>query len=120
MARVFHSTCLIGTAQRIVVTKMMLRNGETGVIGGLREEEDATSETKVPIFGDIPVLGRLFTHRSKSTTATNLLIFVTPTIVDFHESDTFRKELDRVRQDFAKPLHTDRRGRRRRKVTYPI
>jgi type IV pilus assembly protein PilQ len=92
------------TAQRIVVTKMMLRNGETGVIGGLREEEDATSETKVPVFGEIPILGRLFRHRSKSTNATNLLVFVTPTIVDFHENDTFKKELERVRQDFAKPF----------------
>lgn len=92
------------TAQRIVVTKMMLRNGETGVIGGLREEEDATSETKVPVFGEIPIIGRLFRHRGKSTNATNLLVFVTPTIVDFHETDTFRKELDRVRQDFAKPF----------------
>lgn len=92
------------TAQRIVVTKMMLRNGETGVIGGLREENDATSETKVPIFGEIPIIGRLFRHRAKTANATNLLVFVTPTIVDFHESDTFRKELDRVRQDFAKPF----------------
>ena len=92
------------TSQRIVVTKMMLRNGETGVIGGLRAETDATSETKVPIFGEIPILGRLFKSRSNSTSSTNLLVFVTPTIVDFHESDTFKKELDRLRQDFAKPF----------------
>jgi type IV pilus assembly protein PilQ len=92
------------TSQRIVVTKMMLRNGETGVIGGLRSETDATSENKVPIFGEIPILGRLFKSRSNSTSSTNLLVFVTPTIVDFHESDTFKKELDRLRQDFAKPF----------------
>ncbi len=92
------------TAQRIVVTKMMLRNGETGVIGGLRAETDATSETKVPIFGEIPVLGRLFKHRGASSSSTNLLVFVTPTIVDFHESDTFKKELDRLKQDFSRPF----------------
>jgi type IV pilus assembly protein PilQ len=92
------------TAQRIVVTKMMLRNGETGVIGGLRENTDATSETKVPVFGELPIIGRLFRHRSSSNQATNLLVFVTPTIVDFHEADTFKKDLDRLRQDYAKPF----------------
>jgi len=92
------------TAQRIVVTKMMLRNGETGVIGGLREATDAQSETKVPVFGEIPIIGRLFRSNSASSTGTNLLVFVTPTIVDANESDTFRKELDRLRQDFARPF----------------
>ena len=92
------------TAERIVVTKMMLRNGETGVIGGLREDTDATSETKVPVFGEIPVIGRLFRNRSNSNTATNLLVFVTPTIIDNNEVDTFKKDIDRLKQDYAKPL----------------
>jgi type II secretory pathway component GspD/PulD (secretin) len=92
------------TNQRIVVTKMMLRNGETGVIGGLRNEREDLSETKVPVFGEIPILGRLFRHKSRSTAGSNLLIFVTPTIIDFHETDQFRKELEKIRSDFSSSL----------------
>ena len=92
------------TNQRIVVTKMMLRNGETGVIGGLRNEREDLSEVKVPVFGEIPILGRLFRHKSRSTTGSNLLVFVTPTIIDFHETDQFRKELEKIRSDFSGPL----------------
>jgi len=94
------------TNQRIVVTKMMLRNGETGVIGGLREEREDLSEVKVPVFGEIPFLGRLFKHKSQSTAGSNLLVFVTPTIVDIRESDQFRKELDKLKQDLSKPFTT--------------
>jgi type IV pilus assembly protein PilQ len=92
------------TNQRIVVTKMMLRNGETGVIGGLRQEREDLAEVKVPVFGEIPVLGRLFKHRSRSDSGSNLMVFVTPTIIDLHATDDIRRELDRLRQEYAKPF----------------
>jgi type II secretory pathway component GspD/PulD (secretin) len=94
------------TNQRIVVTKMMLRNGETGVIGGLRQEREDLSEVKVPVFGEIPVIGRLFKHRSRSDTGSNLMVFVTPTIIDLHSTDDFKKEIDRLKQDFGRPLNS--------------
>ena len=93
------------TNQRIVVTKMMLRNGETGVIGGLRSESETNAEVKVPVFGDIPVIGRLFKHRSRSDSGTNLMVFVTPTIIDIHATDDIRKDLDRMKQDYARPFN---------------
>lgn len=92
------------TNQRIVVTKMMLRNGETGVIGGLRQEREDLSEVKVPVFGEIPVIGRLFKHRARSDSGSNLMVFVTPTIIDFHAPDDFNKELNRLKQDVARPM----------------
>ena len=92
------------TNQRIVVTKMMLRNGETGVIGGLREEREDLSEVKVPIFGEIPVIGRLFRHNSRSDTGSNLMVFVTPTIIDFHAGDDFNKELNKLKQDYSRSI----------------
>ncbi|MFH0939119.1 MAG: secretin N-terminal domain-containing protein [Planctomycetota bacterium] len=92
------------TNQRIVVTKMMLRNGETGVIGGLRSEREDMAETKVPVFSEIPFIGRLFKNRTRSISARNLLVFVTPTIIDFHEENQFRKELDKIRTEFSGPL----------------
>jgi type II secretory pathway component GspD/PulD (secretin) len=92
------------TTQSIVVTKMMLRNGETGVIGGLKEESEDISERKVPIFGDIPFIGRLFRHRSKSTRGRNLMVFVTPTIIDFYAQDEFKKQMDTIKNDYSKPF----------------
>jgi general secretion pathway protein D len=92
------------TNQRIVVTKMMLRNGETGVIGGLRDEREDLSETKVPVFGEIPFIGRLFKHKTRAVAGNNLLIFVTPTIIDFNETEGLKKELDRVRTEYSGPL----------------
>ncbi|MCY3019460.1 MAG: hypothetical protein NTW87_10600 [Planctomycetota bacterium] len=94
------------TTQSILVTKLMLRNGETGVIGGLKEENESYAEHKVPIFGDIPFLGRLFKHRSKTLSGNNLLVFVTPTIIDFYETDQFKKDLEKIRQDYSKPFTT--------------
>ena len=93
------------TNQRIVVTKMMLRNGETGVIAGLRQENESLSELKVPVFGDIPVIGRLFKHRSRSDSGTNLMVFVTPTIIDLHATDDFKKDLEKIKQDYARPFN---------------
>ena len=93
------------TNQRIVVTKMMLRNGETGVIGGLRQEREDLSEVKVPVFGDIPVIGRLFKHRSRSGAGSNLMVFVTPTIIDLHATDDFKKDLEKIKQDYARPFN---------------
>lgn len=92
------------TNQRIVVTKMMLRNGETGVIGGLRQEREDLAEVKVPVFGEIPVIGRLFKHRSRSDSGSNLMVFVTPTIIDLHATDDIRRELDRLKQEYSKPF----------------
>jgi len=91
------------TSQSIVVTKMMLRNGETGVIGGFRRETEQLAMNKVPVFGEIPILGRLFKHRSKSSSARNLLVFVTPTIIDFLEKDSFKRDLDKLRRDLQTP-----------------
>jgi type IV pilus assembly protein PilQ len=90
------------TTQNIVVTKMMLRNGETGVIGGLRQDNEDYTETKVPGFCDIPFLGRLFKFRTRSTSGSNLLVFVTPTIIDFTGgADQFRKDLDKIRNEIS-------------------
>ncbi len=92
------------TSQRIVVTKMMLRNGETGVIAGLREERTGTTITKVPFFGDIPILGWLFRHKSYTKSASNLLMFVTPTIIDFGRQKELTESEDAIRRELGRPF----------------
>ncbi len=66
---------------REVKTRVLVRNGETVVLGGVYERNIQLSETKVPILGDIPLVGYLFRSRSKSDSKTELLIFVTPKII---------------------------------------
>lgn len=63
-------------------TVLMLRNGETAVIGGLIREIDLVNEVKVPFLGDIPILGYLFKKFDKSKERRELTIFITAKIVD--------------------------------------
>ena len=87
------------TVQRILVSKMMLRNGETGVIGGLRQEIEATTTTKVPLLGDIPIIGWLFRHRAQTRQVSDLMILVTPNVIDLQRDDTLSRQFDQVQRE---------------------
>ncbi|HBQ10911.1 MAG TPA: type II secretion system protein GspD [Myxococcales bacterium] len=67
--------------QRIAKTQVVVRDQETIVIGGLMRDRVSTSEDKIPILGDIPLLGVLFRRQSTTTQKTNLLLFLTPYII---------------------------------------
>ena len=60
---------------------VMVKDGDTLVIGGLLKDKTVTTRTKVPLLGDIPVLGLLFTHKSEEVIKNDLMIFITPHIV---------------------------------------
>jgi type IV pilus assembly protein PilQ len=62
-------------------TQVQLRDGETVVIGGLIKQNKINTVNKVPILGDLPLLGLMFRHKSKSLQSTDLLIFVTARIL---------------------------------------
>jgi type IV pilus assembly protein PilQ len=62
-------------------TQVLLDNGETVVIGGIYEQEKQGTVTKVPFFGDLPLLGWLFRNKAELDTKTELLIFLTPRIL---------------------------------------
>lgn len=66
---------------RRMETKVMIPSGNTLVLGGLVQDDVRTSNTKVPLLGDIPFMGSAFRSDSKSRQKNNLIIFVTPTIV---------------------------------------
>ncbi|MEO8316062.1 MAG: type IV pilus secretin PilQ, partial [Pseudomonadota bacterium] len=61
-------------------TEINIRDGETAVLGGILETEHRTSEKKVPLLGDIPILGYLFKSTGRVNNKDELLIFVTPKI----------------------------------------
>lgn len=69
------------TTTRAASTLVRVKNGQTVVIGGLLTSRETDQTRKVPLLGDIPVLGWLFTNRSKSKSTTDLVIFITPTIL---------------------------------------
>jgi type IV pilus assembly protein PilQ len=64
-----------------VKTKVMVENGGTVVLGGIYQQSDTSNDSKVPLFGDLPVVGHLFKTTSRSTQKTELLVFITPKIV---------------------------------------
>ena len=65
-----------------VKTEVLVENGGTVVIGGIYEQNDRTDVTKIPLLGDIPVLGYLFRNTTNSSNKTELLIFITPRVVN--------------------------------------
>jgi type IV pilus assembly protein PilQ len=64
-----------------IKTQVLVENGGTVVIGGVYTQDQDNTETKVPLLGDIPVLGYLFKNTAKRDNKTELLIFVTPKIL---------------------------------------
>ncbi len=66
---------------RRIETQVLIPNANTLVMGGLVQDNPQASYTKVPILGDIPILGYAFRSENKSLLKDNLLIFITPTIV---------------------------------------
>lgn len=64
-----------------VVTKVLVENGGTVVIGGVYKQNDVTTVNKVPLLGDIPVLGYLFKSKGVSTIKDELLVFLSPKIM---------------------------------------
>ena len=80
-ATALTSTTLPVTLKRTVDTTVIVRDNQTIVIGGLIDDTTTSSETKVPILGDIPILGWLFKDTSESTIKTNLYIFLTPRVI---------------------------------------
>jgi type II secretory pathway component GspD/PulD (secretin) len=71
--------------KRELSTTVMIPSGNTLVMGGLVEDDIQKGNIKVPILGDIPGLGLLFRSDTKSRTKSNLIIFLTPTIIDEHD-----------------------------------
>jgi type IV pilus assembly protein PilQ len=65
-----------------VKTEVLVENGGTVVIGGIYEQTDRTDTTKVPFFGDLPFVGWLFKNTTNSSAKTELLVFITPRVVN--------------------------------------
>jgi general secretion pathway protein D len=94
------------TNKRTISTKVIARDGETIMLGGLIEDDTSSSVSKVPLLGDLPLLGALFRGKSQTSTKTNLIVFLRPTVL--RDSEALR----RVTNARYRPLHALRVGER--------
>ena len=83
-------------SKRKVKTTVMVEDGKTIVIAGLMRNDKAEIKKKIPLLGDIPLLGWLFRWNSTEEKKTNILIFVTPTVIsDSASADALRIDLEK-------------------------
>ena len=92
---------------RKVNTIALVRDGQAVVLGGLRKKETSKQVNKVPILGDLPVLGNLFRFEGESTVNTELVVFITPRIItEPILNDMEQKALDITEFNGPKPTNT--------------
>jgi len=88
-------------------TVVVVPDGQTVVIGGLIQNQKVTSEEKVPILGDIPVLGLLFKHKKTGNEKKELLIFMTPHIVKHPTELAAQAESEKRNADGSRKAFTE-------------
>jgi general secretion pathway protein D len=96
------------TTKRKVTTNAIVKNGETVILGGLIKNSAGSGVSKVPLLGDIPIIGRIFTDEGKSQNKVELVIYLTPYIVrrseDLVKLRKFLSELESVQKRYAEFL----------------
>ncbi|MDP2152717.1 MAG: type IV pilus secretin PilQ [Methylotenera sp.] len=80
VGQIFNGVPSIDTQN--INTQVLVGNGETAVLGGIFEQIERNDVDKVPFFGDLPLFGNLFKRTTRQSDKTELLIFITPRIVD--------------------------------------
>jgi general secretion pathway protein D len=94
------------TTKRSVKTNAIVNHAETIILGGLIKSADGKSVTKIPILGDIPIIGRLFTSKGNSGSKVNVVIYITPYIIkkssDLSSLRQHLSELEAVQQQYNK------------------
>jgi type IV pilus assembly protein PilQ len=80
VGQIFNGVPSIDTQN--ITTQVLVANGETAVLGGIYEQTEINGVDKVPFFGDLPLMGNLFKRKTRSADKTELLIFITPKIMD--------------------------------------
>lgn len=96
------------TTKQTVTTESILRHGESIIIGGLVKSYNQETEQKVPLLGDIPLLGWFFTWTSEEEQQDNLLVMLTPYVIDKSEKLSLLQqqlgELGRLQQEYNKAV----------------
>ncbi len=94
-------------AQRQIDTTVRVKSGETLVLGGLISENINESLNKVPFFGDIPIIGKLFQSTTYGTNQTELVIFITPHILPEGEESVSQDYISETIEDMSSRMGID-------------
>jgi general secretion pathway protein D len=88
------------TNKREIVTKALIKDDNVLVLGGLISEDQSEAQEKVPVLGDLPLIGRLFSGTSKNRTKRNLMVFIHPVILrdEAHVAEVSRRHYDYMRE----------------------
>ncbi len=94
--------------RRETTTQLIVKDGQTVVISGILRSEDSDVKRKIPLLGDIPLLGGLFQNSERTKTRTELVAFITPIVVNNNDdlkkiNDPAKKRLDELRSEMAEP-----------------
>ncbi|MCH2535159.1 MAG: type II secretion system protein GspD, partial [Bdellovibrionales bacterium] len=91
----------IAITKRTLKTSIVVNDGDTAVLGGLMQDAENETVSKIPVLGDIPILGWLFKYRKVSKQKKNLMLFITPNIMrDLQESNDLLTDKIDERIDF--------------------
>ena len=88
---------------RSVVTNLQVLDGQTAVLGGLLREDTQEINDKVPVLGDLPLIGRAFQSKVSERTKKNLLFFITPRLIKSNGKPVYTKTLDAEPEEEALP-----------------
>ena len=97
------------TVERAAQTTVVVRDRDTIAMGGLMRDKDTVVESKVPLLGDIPILGWLFRNKQTTVEKMNLLMFMTPRILANYQRDSAQntRKLIKRRSGHLKNFNTD-------------
>ena len=86
--------------ERTIKTEVVAQSGQTILLGGLISETGSSGDSKVPLLGDVPLLGNLFKSETEKTEKAELVIFITPRIIERTE------QWEEIRKTIADGLTT--------------
>lgn len=105
------------TSKRSASTTVVVKDRETMVIGGLIRDNVTSSTMKVPLLGDIPILGWLFKYKTTKVEKTNLMIFITPYVI---KSEAEAAELTKKKGESLENFRKEHRIEKKDAVTVPL
>ncbi len=91
------------TANKVMLAKLLLRNGETAIIGGVKQTTDTQSIDEVPFLADLPIIGFLFRHHSNSKTVDDTFISIEPSIIDFNDKEQAARDRAKIQDEMSMP-----------------
>ncbi len=106
-------------AKRTIKTTVVVKDQQSIVIGGLMKDRVTTSESKIPLLGDIPLFGYLFKYSTKSKSKTNLLVLLTPYVIkDQMDIEEIVERKVRERKEFIETFSNFSRLGIERRIDY--